>query len=499
MPRFPLRRHPHLYQINTYVWLGRLSSKLGRPIHLRDVPDSEWDAIAQMGFDVVWLMGVWLRSPVSIKLNQDDQSHYAAWDEALPGWKPDDIIGSAYSVKAYEPDPQIGSWSDIDAARNALHKREMALCLDFVGNHTALDNPWTHDHPEYYVQGSQQDFEKDPSSFYKIDSVKGLVYIARGRDPYFPAWSDVAQLNHFSPEMRAAQLAGLKKLAGHCDGVRCDMAMLQLNAIFERIWRAHIGDTKVPTSEFWTDAKAAAPDLFLLAEAYWGTQGQLIELGFDFVYDKDLYDSVRDEKIDDIHWRISQPQDQQSHQARFLENHDEPRFAAVFDDDRLTAVATLMGTLPGMRFYQQGEELGIKLRTPIELRQIANQPIDPVRKEFFVKLFAATKDDAFHVGNMSIVSVARDNEPTEDNLFAYEWRSDKNWKLVVVNLSNAPAQGRLHLSGGIDAKTTYNLIDQLHGAKYVREGSEIVQLGLFVRRDAFGAHILDITPITKRN
>ncbi|HEY6466112.1 MAG TPA: alpha-amylase family glycosyl hydrolase [Candidatus Acidoferrales bacterium] len=499
MPRFPLRHHPHLYQINTYAWLEHLSSKLGRTIHLADVPNSEWDAIAEMGFDVVWLMGVWLRSLISIKLDQENQSHRAAYDEALPGWKPDDIIGSAYSVKAYEPDPQIGSWNDIDAARNALHKRKMALFLDFVGNHTALDHPWTHDHPEYYVQGSEQDLEKDPSSFYKIDSVKGPVYIARGRDPYFPAWSDVAQLNHFSSEMRAAQLAELKKIASHCDGVRCDMAMLQLNAIFERIWRTHIGDTKAPKNEFWTDAKATAPDLVLLAEAYWGTEGQLIELGFDFVYDKGLYDSVRDGKIDDIHWRISRPEEEQSHLARFLENHDEPRFAAVFGNDRLPAVATLMGTLPGMRFYQQGEELGIKLRTPIELRRIADQPIDPVRKEFFAKLFAATKDDAFHTGNMSIVSITRDNEPTEGNLFAYEWRSDKAWKLVVVNLSNSPAQGRLHLSGGIVPKTTYNLVDQLGGAKYVREGAEIAQLGLFVRRDAFQAHLLDITPITKRN
>ena len=494
MPRFPLRRHPHLYQINTYAWLEHLSAKLGRTTQLADVPDSEWDAIAKMGFDIVWLMGVWQRSPISIRLNQESKSHYPAYNEALPGWQPEDIIGSPYSVKNYEPDPRIGSWNDIDVARKALHKRKMGLFLDFVGNHTALDHPWIHDHPDYYVQGSQQDFENNRSSFYKIDSVKGPVYIAFGRDPYFPPWSDVAQLNHFSPEMRAAQLVELKKIASHCDGVRCDMAMLQLNAIFERIWRSHIADTKAPSTEFWTEAKTAAPDLVLLAEAYWGTEGQLIDLGFDFVYDKGLYDSVRDGNIGDIHSRISQPQDQQSYLARFLENHDEPRFAAVFGNDRLPGVATLMGTLPGMRFYQQGEELGIKLRTPIELRRIADQAIDPVRKEFFAKLLAATKEDAFHAGNVTVVSVTRDNEPTEDNLFAYEWRTDKAWRLVVANLSNGPAQGRLHLNGGINAKTTYNLTDQLDGAKYVREGAEIAQLGLFVRRDAFQAHLFDITP-----
>ena len=499
MPRFPLRTHPHLYQINACVWLDRLSSKLGRSIRLADVPDSEWDAIAQMGFNIVWLMGVWQRSPISRKLDQQTQSQHAAYAAALPNWTPEDIIGSPYSVKQYEPDPRIGAWSDIDLARNKLRERKMALFLDFVGNHTALDHPWTREHPEYYIQVSQTDFEKDPSSYCKIDSAKGPLYLALGKDPYFPAWDDVVQLNHFSPEMRASQLAELKKIASHCDGVRCDMAMLELNEIFEKIWRPRIGNIKPPDTEFWTAARAAVPDLILLAEAYWGTETRLIELGLDFVYDKGLYDSVREGKLGDVHSRISQPAERQSHLARFLENHDEPRFAEVFGNDRFPAPATIMGTLPGMRFYQQGEELGIKLRTPIELRRIADQSIDPARKQFFARLLAATQDGAFHEGQWRALSVTRDNEPTEDNLFAYEWRSANSWKLVVANLSSAPAQGRLHFEGLIDTKSAYNFNDQLDGAQYLRQGAEIAQQGLFIRRDAFQAHLFDVTPAAKRN
>lgn len=496
---FPLRPNPHLYEINAYQWLERLSQKLGRNIQLRDVPDSEWDAIAQMGFDIVWLMGVWRRSPISADLDQKNHAAYGAYSEALPGWTADDIIGSAYSVRGYEPDPRIGTWDDIDRARQKLHDRKAALFLDFVGNHTALDHPWVTDHPEYYVQGSPQDAEKSPSDYYKAHSKKGAIYIALGKDPYFPAWDDVAQLNHFSLEMRAAQLAELKKIASHCDGVRCDMAMLQLNEIFEKIWRPQIGDTKPPTNEFWTDARAAAPNLVLLGEAYWGTEDRLIELGLNFVYDKGLYDSVRDGKIGDIHWRLSRPFDQQTHLARFLENHDEPRFAA-FSNNRLVAVAILMGTLPGMRFYQQGEEMGIKLRAPIELRRIAEQPVDPVRKEFFAKLFSATRDDVFHLGQWSAISVTRDNEPTEGNLFVCEWRSDKSWKVIACNLSGAPAQGRIHLKGGIDPKIDYNFTDELDGTQYMRHGAEIAGEGLFVRRDAFEAHLFNVAPLpAKRN
>jgi glycosidase len=492
MNRSTLRHHPHLYQINIYAWLEHLSEKLGRKVRLADIPDSEWDAIAAMGFDAVWLMGIWQRSPISRKLDQHNTAAFPAYTKALPGWTPDDIIGSPYSILQYEPEGRIGSWKDIDFTREKLHQRKIALFLDFVGNHTALDHAWTHDHPEYYVQGTKENFDRDPNSFHKVESARGTVYIALGRDPYFPAWDDVAQLNHFSPEMRAAQLAELEKIGSHCDGARCDMAMLQLNEIFERIWRPFIGNTKTPAQEFWTDARAAVPDLTLLGEAYWGTEGHLINLGLDFVYDKGLYDAVRDGNIGDIHWRLSAPLEYQSHIGRFLENHDEPRFAAVFGNERFVSAATLMGTLPGLRFYQQGEELGIKLRTPIELCDVADQPTDPVRKEFFAKLFAATRDDAFHDGLWKLLSVTADDTQTANNLFVYEWRTDKAWKVIGVNMSGAPAQGRIHFGGNVSADRRYNFTDQLDGTLYVRDGHELTDLGLFVRREAFEAHIFDV-------
>jgi hypothetical protein len=293
--------------------------------------------------------------------------------------------------------------------------------------------------------------------------------------------------------MRVAQLAELKKIASHCDGVRCDMAMLQLNEVFDRIWRPVLGDTKIPAKEFWTEARSSVPDLVLLAEAYWGTEGKLIDLGVDFVYDKGLYDSVRDGNTADIHWRLAQGIEYQSHLGRILENHDEPRFATVFANDRLPAVATFMGTLPGLRFYQQGEELGIKLRTPIELRTVAEQPIDVVRKQFFSTLFAATNDDVFHSGHWSVLPVSPDYDGTSDKLFVYEWRSDEAWRLVAVNLSDAPAQGIVRLQGV--GKRDIALIDVLDGTKYLRKGGDLAQQGLFIRRDAYQAHLFDVQVI----
>jgi hypothetical protein len=167
MARFPLRRHPHLYQINAYAWLEQLSAKYGRTIRLAEVPGSEWDYIAGMGFNIVWLMGVWQRSPISRRLDQQ-KNPLPDYSQALPGWTLADIIGSPYSVLQYEPDPRIGTWNDIDVARETLHRRKMALYLDFVGNHTALDHPWTRQHPEYYIEGTKEDFENFPYSYFRI-------------------------------------------------------------------------------------------------------------------------------------------------------------------------------------------------------------------------------------------------------------------------------------------------------------------------------------------
>ena len=492
---FPLRAHPHLYEINTWTWLDQLSARLGRSISLADVPDAEWEALAKLGFDIIWLMGVWQRSPESRRMALANPGDAAQFDRALPGWKPEDVVGSPYSVAQYVPDPRIGGWKSIDRVREKLHSRGMTLFLDFVGNHTALDHPWTHEHPEFYVQGTQQDFEKDPSAFYPVRSAKGNYFLALGKDPYFPPWDDVAQLNYFSPQLRAAQLAELRTIANHCDGVRCDMAMLQLSDIFASTWGHLLSEAKPPEKEFWQEAHATVPNLVLLAEAYWGTEPRLLDLGFSFAYDKGLYDAVRNTNIEEVHMRLAASPDVQSHLARFLENHDEERRASVFGNERLPSVGTLMATLPGMRFYHQGELEGRKIHLPIALRLAANEPPDAVTTAFFQKTLAITKQDVFHLGLWNLLPIVPEGDDTSRSLVVYEWRSNQAWKVIVVNLAAGASQGRVRLGDRVLPGREYAVYDELNGVRYSRSGDELHNLGLFVRREGFQAHLFDVTPV----
>jgi hypothetical protein len=461
-------------------------------IKLADVEDKEWDSLAGRGFDVIWLMGVWQRSPKSRLIALSDPQNHAIYDRALPGWKPTDVVGSPYAVALYTPDPRIGTWDDLDQVQERLHARGMRMFLDFVGNHTALDHPWTREHPEFYVQGSQKDFDRDPSLFFQVESPKGPLFLALGKDPYFPPWKDVGQLNHFNPGMRAAQLADLQTIASHCDGVRCDMAMLHLNDIFGRNWAPYLNGTRAPAKEFWTEAHAHVPDLILLAEAYWGTESRLLDLGFSFTYDKELYDAVREENPSGVRDRVAGDAPHQNHFARFLENHDEGRCAAIFGPERRNSVVTLMGTVPGMRFYHQGELEGAKIQVPITLRIAAEEPADPAAADFFEKILQITKDELFHNGKWNLLAVTRDNEPTSERLIAYEWTSEKAWKVIVVNLTGETVQGRVQFGGSVVPDKSYILHDELNQESFSRSGGELREQGLFVRRDAFGAHLFSI-------
>ena len=192
--------HPVIYEINTWVWLEELERKHGRPVSLGSVPQEEWEAVAACGADAVWFMGVWERSPAGIAISLENRGLLDDFSRALPDFAPQDNVGSPYCVRRYVVDQRLGGPDGLATARAALAKRGMRLILDFVPNHVAPDHPWADEHPEYFVRGDAQDAKTDPASFMEV----GGAVFACGRDPFFPAWPDVLQLNAFDPGLRQA-------------------------------------------------------------------------------------------------------------------------------------------------------------------------------------------------------------------------------------------------------------------------------------------------------
>lgn len=486
------RPHPHLYEINTWVWLEQLSKTAGKRITLGSVPDREWDRLGGLGFDFVWLMGVWERSAAGRRFSRTEPALLAGYDAALPGWTLEHVVGSGYAVQAYRPDPRIGNWEELDAVRARLRERGMGLILDFVTNHMGPDHEWVSTHPEYFVQGSLDDFRRDPSAFFLAeDAGGGPRFLACGRDPYFPAWRDTAQLNYFHAGLRRAIIEQLREIAAHCDGLRCDMAMLVLNDIFARTWSPLLGDTRAPAQEFWSEAVAALPEFVWIAEVYWDLEWRMQQLGFPFTYDKRLYDRLHTASTAEVRGHLRADAGYQNRLVRFLENHDEPRSAAVFGKERLPAVAALAATLPGMRFYHHGQFEGLRIRPPVQLSAAAEEAPNADIRALYERLLPISDEDLLHTGVWRLLEAQFASDSSHENLIAFEWRSAAAWKVVVVNLSGAASQGRLHLDNLPVGRLRF--FDQLHDAAYLREGADLQANGLFVRLDPWQAHSFAVT------
>ena len=175
----PWPKYPLIYEINTWVWLRELGEKYQRPITLASVPSEEWDALASFGFDAVWFMGVWERSPAGIRISMKNEGLLADFRRALPDFTERDNVGSPYCVRRYLVDAELGGREGLALAREQLAKRGLRLVLDYVPNHVAPDHPWAFEHPEYFIQGTAEDLEKDPAAFLPV----GEKIIACGKDP----------------------------------------------------------------------------------------------------------------------------------------------------------------------------------------------------------------------------------------------------------------------------------------------------------------------------
>ena len=201
--------------------------------------------------------------------------------------------------------------------------------------------------------------ERTPQNYTRVTRRGGDVIMAYGRDPYFAGWPDTLQLDYGNPSTQEAMVAELLKIAGQCDGVRCDMAMLVLPDVFERTW----GRQPQP---FWPRAthrvREQSPDFCFMAEVYWDLEWTLQQQGFNYAYDKRLYDRLREGLARPVREHFHAGLDYQDKLARFLENHDEPRAAATFNPDIHQAAAIVTFLSPGLRFFHQGQFEGRKKR-----------------------------------------------------------------------------------------------------------------------------------------
>jgi hypothetical protein len=486
--------HPSLYQLNTRVFLTELAGRLGRPATLDDVPDAELDRLAALGFDWVWLLSVWRTGEAARRISRQNAEWRHEFEATLKDLREEDIGGSGFAITGYTVHPGLGGDAALARLRERLRKRDLRLMLDFVPNHTAPDHPWVEAHPEYYVAGTELDLQREPRNYTWARRKQGDLVVAYGRDPYFSGWPDTLQLDYANPATQDAMLAELLKIAGQCDGVRCDMAMLVLPEIFERTWAR-------ATRPFWPTAVARvrekAPGFTFMAEVYWDLEWTLQQQGFDYAYDKRLYDRLREGDARPVREHFHAGLDYQDKLARFLENHDEPRAAATFAPQAHRAAAVLTFLSPGLRFFHQGQLEGHKSRISPHLVRGPAEPVDAELRAFYERLLGVLRLSAVRDGRWQLLECvpAWEGNASSEGVVAFAWEGPAGERLVVaVNQSPQQAQCYVRLPFADLGGHSWRLQDRIGSADYERDGDDLQARGLFLDEPPWQALVFSLTP-----
>lgn len=275
--------------------------------------------LKELGVDILWLMPIHPIGEVKRKGS----------------------LGSYYAVKNYKAvNPKFGTQKDFNNLVKATHKQGMYLIIDWVPNHTAWDNVWITEHPDWYTKDKNGQIT-DP-----IDPNTGESW----------GWTDVADLNYNNADMRTEMIEAMKfwVTESDIDGFRCDVAH------------------SVPVN-FWNDVKTAldkVKPLFMLAEA---EKPVLHQNGFHASYAWDLHhrlNKLAKGKMTAADISAYLLEDAKKHQLEdyrlnFTSNHDENSWnGTVFE--RMGAahkcLAALTYVIPGMPLIYSGQEAPLKKR-----------------------------------------------------------------------------------------------------------------------------------------
>lgn len=378
----PAKSTMRVYEINSRVHCEKFDQ----------VTPAELDALAKAGFDALWMMGVWRISDGAKSISKITF---------------DDFEGSPYAVPLYEINRDLGGRSQFNRLVSRAHAAGLLVLVDFVSNHMAVDSPWIFPHPHFFIRSCPKARRQSPSEFFLHKS--GSV-VAFGRDPYFPPWNDTAQLDYSSEALRSQMIEVLKRISRYADGVRCDMAMLLLRDCFRQLWYPLEPDSsfeqRMP-GEFWDEAidkvKKASPSFKFIAEAYWDKEAQLSGLGFDLCYEKKLYDALVARDLGRVLERLRRDPDALRASLNFIENHDEPRAAAVFDRAANLAALALILSIPGSVLIHEGQMEGKQERLPVQrIKPLTDEPVDLSLRGSYAQLLKVTNGEVFKNGEFHL-------------------------------------------------------------------------------------------------
>lgn len=509
-----------LYEINTRTWKSHRDNEgvieMGG---FKKITLSDLQEIKSSGFNAVWFMGIW---EIGHKVRAISKRYGP------------DFMGSPFAISDYTVSTDLGTEQEFRDLVQRAHSVGLSVMVDFIPNHMGLDSLWLNDHPEYFIHTVLPDLEaahsdeeleqRYPGYFpyrtpaYPVGDVRvpKTIMVAYGKDPYFYPWIDTAQLDYANASLRRKLIEILGYWAKIVDGVRCDMAMLVLREQVkihrhpEMSWETF---NKLMPQEFWPEAihavKRVNPQFTFVAETYWSMEGYLHQLGFDYTYNKPVYEAIcsavhsgNAEGLSNFLRMLGSDFLQKS--VHFLENHDEERAMNSLGEERQRPAAGMLSTLPGLTLYHQGQLEGRRERLPVQRAvPLHNERTHSALHAFYKQLLKVTNTPVFREGRLNVLY---SNNPA---LVTYARIHQDTKALVIVNTSNLHQKGIIFLAPGLrlHAGMPYVLHDLYYGLKseelrkqptvqasYHYKASQLINQGLYVELAPFDGHIFLIEP-----
>jgi len=173
--------------------------------------------------------------------------------------------------------------------------------------------------------------------------------------------------------------------------------MLLVKPVFIRTWsKLTLGQNLKTRPEYWIEVinavKREFPQFKFIAEVYWEMERDLHSQGFDYCYDKGLYDYLRDKPSNQIFNYLDRDFKYQSRLIHFTENHDENRAMQAFQSREKSKAATIITlSSPGAVLIHEGQLEGFQIRTPVQLGRRPKENSDKELKEFYEQIITIIK------------------------------------------------------------------------------------------------------------
>lgn len=398
------------------VWPAKAAGYTIYEVNIRQyTPEGTFNAFAknlprlkELGVDMLWFMPI---HPIGEKNRKEP-------------------LGSYYSVKDYKGvNPEFGTAEDFKKIVDQAHELGMGVIIDWVPNHSAYDNVWITEHPEFYVRD------------------------AEGNIMHEADWTDIALLDHTKPGTRAAMIDAMKFWVTEfdIDGFRCDHAGHEIPLYFWEEVRNELGKVK---------------DLLWLAE--W--DGARMHLQFDLTYAWELLHITEDvgagkKTADDVAAWIQQDTKEYGRKPfrmTMITNHDENSWSGTmfekFGEGHKT-FATFIFTAYGIPMIYSGQEAGLAKRLKFFEKDNISWTDSLGLQPFYKQLTALKKQNkALHAGEFG-GPVVRINQGPE--IYAFKRTKDENSVIGILNFTGKEQEFKL-----TDASAEGTYTDYFTGKQY---------------------------------